>query len=226
MQSALTSLLQTQQNAAAMANSGLRGHAASSTSATTANSSTAAAVSAASATSATITANDFLSLLVTEIQNQDPTTQTDPMEYITQLVDVNSLEQLVQINQDLAPGSSGATASLATAPGTVTAKGAAGTAKDGTASTNPGTGTGANASPLDSHAPVSGTSAQAVAQALGRSTPMAAQAPATQLPPSHVAVQPETLRAIEMSIPGAALTSAGAAGTLVPVPTTPGGGAH
>jgi len=45
---------------------------------------------------ATITANDFLTLLVTEIQNQDPTTQTDPMQYITQLVGVNSLEQLVQ----------------------------------------------------------------------------------------------------------------------------------
>ena len=27
---------------------------------------------------ASITANDFLTLLVTEIQNQDPTTQTDP----------------------------------------------------------------------------------------------------------------------------------------------------
>src|SRR5487761_1274403 len=52
---------------------------------------------------ASITANDFLSLLVTEIQNQDPTTQTDPMQYITQLVDVNSLQQLVSINQDLTP---------------------------------------------------------------------------------------------------------------------------
>lgn len=41
---------------------------------------------------ASITANDFLTLLVTEIQNQDPTTQTDPMQYITQLVGVNSLE--------------------------------------------------------------------------------------------------------------------------------------
>jgi flagellar basal-body rod modification protein FlgD len=51
--------------------------------------------------SATITASDFLQLLVTEMQNQDPTTQTDPNEYIDQLVQVNSLEQLVQINQDL-----------------------------------------------------------------------------------------------------------------------------
>jgi flagellar basal-body rod modification protein FlgD len=51
--------------------------------------------------SATITANDFLQLLVTEMQNQDPTADTDPNEYIDQLVQVNSLEQLISINQDL-----------------------------------------------------------------------------------------------------------------------------
>ena len=36
--------------------------------------------------SATISANDFLTLLVTEMQNQDPTADTDPNEYINQLV--------------------------------------------------------------------------------------------------------------------------------------------
>lgn len=51
--------------------------------------------------SATITANDFLTLLVTEMQNQDPTATTDPNEYINQLVNVNSLEQLISINQNL-----------------------------------------------------------------------------------------------------------------------------
>jgi flagellar basal-body rod modification protein FlgD len=51
--------------------------------------------------SATITANDFLQLLVTEMKNQDPTANTDPNEYINQLVQVNSLEQLISINQDL-----------------------------------------------------------------------------------------------------------------------------
>ncbi len=35
---------------------------------------------------ATISANDFLTLLVTEMQNQDPTADTDPNEYINQLV--------------------------------------------------------------------------------------------------------------------------------------------
>lgn len=50
---------------------------------------------------ATITANDFLTLLVTEMRNQDPTAQTDPNEYINQLVAVNSLQQLIGINQTL-----------------------------------------------------------------------------------------------------------------------------
>lgn len=54
-----------------------------------------------SGTSTDITANDFLTLLVSELQNQDPTQPTDPNEYITQLAQVNSLEQLVSINQGI-----------------------------------------------------------------------------------------------------------------------------
>lgn len=68
-----------------------------------------------SSDSATISANDFLTLLVTEMQNQDPTSDTDPNEYINQLVQVNSLEQLIDINQtltaDSTPSSSGTGAS-------------------------------------------------------------------------------------------------------------------
>jgi flagellar basal-body rod modification protein FlgD len=51
--------------------------------------------------SASISANDFLTLLVTEMKNQDPTANTDPNEYINQLVQVNSLQQLISINQTL-----------------------------------------------------------------------------------------------------------------------------
>jgi flagellar basal-body rod modification protein FlgD len=51
----------------------------------------------------TITSSDFLTLLVTELKNQDPTQPTDPNAYIQQLVGVNSLQQLIAINQDLAP---------------------------------------------------------------------------------------------------------------------------
>ena len=56
---------------------------------------------------ATITANDFLVLLVTELKNQDPTQPTDPNAYIQQLVGVNSLQQLISINQNLTPPSGG-----------------------------------------------------------------------------------------------------------------------
>jgi flagellar basal-body rod modification protein FlgD len=57
--------------------------------------------SSSDSSSATISANDFLTLLVTEMKNQDPTANTDPNEYINQLVNVNSLEQLININQNL-----------------------------------------------------------------------------------------------------------------------------
>lgn len=49
-----------------------------------------------------ITSNDFLTLLVSELKNQDPTQPTDPNAYIQQLVGVNSLQQLIQINQEVA----------------------------------------------------------------------------------------------------------------------------
>jgi flagellar basal-body rod modification protein FlgD len=79
------------------------------TAATSGSSST----NSAGSSSATISANDFLTLLVTEMQNQDPTADTDPNEYINQLVQVNSLEQLIDINQNLstALGTSGSSSS-------------------------------------------------------------------------------------------------------------------
>src|SRR6516225_4161373 len=63
--------------------------------------STAQDTAAGSSDEASISANDFLTLLVTEMKNQDPTATTDPNEYINQLVQVNSLEQLISINQTL-----------------------------------------------------------------------------------------------------------------------------
>ncbi len=61
----------------------------------------AAPTSSSGSDSATISANDFLTLLVTEMKNQDPTANTDPNEYVNQLVQVNSLQQLISINQTL-----------------------------------------------------------------------------------------------------------------------------
>lgn len=59
---------------------------------------------------ATITSTDFLTLLVTQLKNQDPTQPTDPTQYVSQLVGVNSLEQLIDINQQLTSISKTATA--------------------------------------------------------------------------------------------------------------------
>jgi flagellar basal-body rod modification protein FlgD len=66
----------------------------------------------------TITANDFLTLLVAEMKNQDPTQPTDPNAYITQMVGVNSLQQLISINSGInsLDTATGATSSGATTP--------------------------------------------------------------------------------------------------------------
>jgi flagellar basal-body rod modification protein FlgD len=57
--------------------------------------------STSSTDAATITANDFMTLLVSEMKNQDPTSPADPNAYVNQLVGVNSLQQLISINQGI-----------------------------------------------------------------------------------------------------------------------------
>jgi flagellar basal-body rod modification protein FlgD len=149
---------------------------------------------------ATITANDFLTLLVTEIQNQDPTTQTDPMQYITQLVGVNSLEQLVQINQ-----------TLTTATGTVTPTGGAASSPSPAATTTAAAVKSAGAStaaasaiaghllPLGNHVQLPASADTAVANAFTQPSSLQTQA----LSPTQVPLSPEVMRALQHSIPGA-----------------------
>lgn len=84
------------------------------------SSGTGSAYSTSASNPATISANDFLQLLVSELKNQDPTADTDPNQYINQLVQVNSLEQLISINQDLTPTSSTGTSSGSGGTGQVT----------------------------------------------------------------------------------------------------------
>jgi flagellar basal-body rod modification protein FlgD len=138
----------------------------------------AASGSAASSgsSSATISANDFLTLLVTEMQNQDPTAQTDPDEYINQLVQVNSLEQLIDINQNL-----------------TTALGDPGTTATGSASTSQAA--GAHATPAQTAAAASsvtgvgaaGKAAQATAAAHKAAPPGATAAGRTTASTAHKA---------------------------------------
>ena len=65
-----------------------------------------------------ITSNDFLTLLVTEMKNQDPTQPTDPNAYIQQLVGVNSLQQLISINSELGGGAASTAVPAPTTPTT------------------------------------------------------------------------------------------------------------
>lgn len=49
----------------------------------------------------TVDYNGFLQLLVAELQNQDPTNPTDPMQYMSQLASFSVVGQSVQTNQKL-----------------------------------------------------------------------------------------------------------------------------
>ncbi|MHB1959660.1 MAG: flagellar hook capping FlgD N-terminal domain-containing protein [Acidobacteriaceae bacterium] len=171
---------------------------------------------------ATITANDFLTLLVTEIQNQDPTTQTDPMQYITQLVGVNSLEQLVQINQTLSAGTgSGTTPTAGTTPTTgaassssaATPAAAAARSVSSLPSTTPAAG---HLLPLGSQAQLPASADTAVARAFTQASTLPTQA----LPPTQVPLSPEVMRALQHSIPGATFTGT----SSLPAATTAGAG--
>ena len=121
--------------------------------------------------SATISANDFLTLLVTEMKNQDPTADTDPNEYINQLVNVNSLEQLISINQTLTTDLGSTTASTSGSVASAQANGASAQSQ----SSSPGAATGlpgalnaaaAKLAPGNLGIPASNPAAQSVAQSL------------------------------------------------------------
>jgi flagellar basal-body rod modification protein FlgD len=49
-----------------------------------------------------LTGNSFLQLLTAQLQAQDPTNPVDPTTFVTQLVEFNQLQQLIDINQTLA----------------------------------------------------------------------------------------------------------------------------
>lgn len=90
----VTGASQTQESAASIASAMARPRTAGARVAGSAN-----ANSSPGTDTTTITANDFLTLLVAEMKNQDPTQPTDPNAYISQMVGVNSLQQLIGINQ-------------------------------------------------------------------------------------------------------------------------------
>jgi flagellar basal-body rod modification protein FlgD len=76
-------------------------------------SSTAAAAGASSSSGSTSSSNtdsslspeaakqQFISLLVAQLQNQDPLNPSDGTQFLSQLTEINSFEQLLYIRQDL-----------------------------------------------------------------------------------------------------------------------------
>jgi flagellar basal-body rod modification protein FlgD len=71
-------------------------------SATSATSTSGSNAAAAPAATNTLSYNDFLTLLMTELQNQDPTQPMDPGQMVTQLATVSQVGQSVQTNTTLA----------------------------------------------------------------------------------------------------------------------------
>ena len=63
--------------------------------------STSASKSSSAAAPATVDYNSFLKLLVAELQNQDPTAPSDPMQYMSQLASFSAVGQTVQTNTKL-----------------------------------------------------------------------------------------------------------------------------
>lgn len=73
------------------------------TAATTTNSTATSSSSTNSSTSAnnTVNYNEFLQLLVAQLQNQDPTNPADPTTFVSQLASFSSVEQQVNANTKL-----------------------------------------------------------------------------------------------------------------------------
>jgi flagellar basal-body rod modification protein FlgD len=73
--------------------------------------STTTSQSATSATDGLVSEQTFLQLLVAQLQNQDPTQPQDGTQFVAQLAQFSSLEQEIQMRQDLDTLASAATAS-------------------------------------------------------------------------------------------------------------------
>jgi hypothetical protein len=66
-----------------------------------ASSNASSSASSSMGSSAASLQSTFLNLLVTEMQNQDPTSPVDPTTMVSQMVSLNQLDQLISMNQTL-----------------------------------------------------------------------------------------------------------------------------
>ena len=68
---------------------------------TTSGATTAAAAKAATSVASKMNADTFLTLLMAQLQNQDPTKPMDSTEYVGQLASFSQVEQATKTNQKL-----------------------------------------------------------------------------------------------------------------------------
>lgn len=75
------------------------------------NSSNNSAAATTASTSPLANESTFLTLLVSQLQNQDPLNPTDSTQFVTQLTGYSQLEQLINIDNNTAPPAGATTGS-------------------------------------------------------------------------------------------------------------------
>ncbi len=73
----------------------------SSNSSSSSSASTSAATTASTAAAASLNFNSFLQLMIAEMKNQDPTSPTDPSQYLAQISQMSSVQQGILTNTKL-----------------------------------------------------------------------------------------------------------------------------
>jgi flagellar basal-body rod modification protein FlgD len=122
----------------------------------------------------------FLSLLATELQNQDPTQPVDPTEMVSEMISLNQLDQLVNINQTL----SGLTGSSSSSAGSTSAQ-AGSAAAAGTGSKANSILQGASSKPSSLSAPTTAKTILGANGSLLQMAPTASPAAANQTLPVY-----------------------------------------
>lgn len=79
---------------------------------------TAAQAAAAAAADPLASEGTFLTLLVSQLQNQDPLNPTDSTQFVSQLTEYSQLEQLMDINQNTTPASASSSTTTPAQTGT------------------------------------------------------------------------------------------------------------
>jgi len=110
----------------------------------------AASTTSSSSTDSTSIGSTFLSLLATELQNQDPTAPVDSTAMVGQMISLNQLDQLISIEEAVTANSTTTTAAAAKAAGTTASTAALNSTSDSaTNSLSPSTAAASSQLPFD-----------------------------------------------------------------------------